>query len=87
MGTLGGNWCTICTLGGAGSGTRVSGVLRSGTLGGIRGAGGNCVGRTDGYEGAVSLLSGVVELKMADSYRRVCICLSPSARKGNAGAG
>ena len=84
--TLGGDRCAIYTLGGVGSGTRVGGMVRSGTLGVIRGAGGNCAGRADGSARAVSS-SGMVELKMADSYQRACIWSSSGAQKGDAGTG
>ena len=39
----------------------MGGVLRSGTLGGIRGVDGNCVRQTDGSAGAVLSSSGMVE--------------------------
>ena len=87
LGILGGVRCVVCTLGGVGSGACVSGVVQSGTLGGIRGVVGNCAGQADGSTRAVSSLSGIVELKMADSCRRACIWSLSNSRKGDAGVG
>ena len=69
-GILSGARCAVCTLGGVESGAHVGGVVRSGTLRGIRRVDSNCVGRVDGSAKAVSLLSSMVELKMVDSCWR-----------------
>ena len=84
---LGGACYAVCTLVGVGHGACFGGVVRSGTLGGIQGVGFNRARREDGSTRGVALLSGMAELKMANSCRRACISSSLSARKGNVGAG
>ena len=86
-GIIGGVRYDVYTLGGVGSGDSVNGVVRSSTLEGMHGVGYNRAGWVAGSAIAVSSSSGMVELKMSESWRRAYIWSSPSERKGDAGAG